>query len=68
METYLKNLETGVEIGSYSMEPYRKKPCLCVQDGNVLTKYASFNNAEAAHEFMEILRDFVGACEEEQDG
>ena len=67
MEVYLKNLETGVEVGAFSMEPYRKKPCLCVRDGNVLTKYASFNSAEAAHEFMEILRAFVGAGEGDEE-
>ena len=40
--------------------PYRKKPCLVVQEGNELTKYASFNNDESAYEFMDLFCDFMG--------
>lgn len=39
---------------------YRKKKCLCVECGNTLTKYATFNNDESADEFMKILAEFVG--------
>ena len=55
----LTNTKTGVSIGVYDM-PYRKKPCLAIREGNVLTKYASFNNELAAVEFMEKLSDFIG--------
>ena len=41
--------------------PGRKKLCLVVEEGNVLTKYASFNNDEAAYMFMDIFADFIGA-------
>lgn len=40
--------------------PYRKKPCLVVQEGNTLTKYASFNNEESAYEFMDLFCEFMG--------
>ena len=55
----LTNTKTGVSIGVYDM-PYRKKPCLAIQEGNTLIKYASFNNDFAATEFMEKLRNFIG--------
>ena len=55
----LTNTNTGVSIGVYNM-PYRKKPCLAIREGNVLTKYASFNNNFAAAEFMKKLRNFIG--------
>ena len=40
--------------------PYRKKLCLVVEEGNTLTKYATFNNEEAAYDFMDIFCDFMG--------
>ena len=60
----LENKQSGIRIGVYNM-PYRIKPCLCVQDGNRLTKYATFNNDLAAHEFMKILAEFVGVITSE---
>ena len=58
---WLVNKLTGIKIGSMDMSPARKKPCLVVNDGKSITKYASFNNEMAALEFMEILADFVSA-------
>ena len=49
-----------ITIGVSAM-PGRKKLCLVVEEGNVLTKYASFNNDEAAYMFMDIFADFIGA-------
>jgi hypothetical protein len=46
-------------IGVSTM-PYRKKPCLVVEEGNTLTKYATFNNDESAYEFMDLFCDFMG--------
>lgn len=40
--------------------PYRKKLCLVVEEGNMLTKYATFNNEEAAYQFMDLFADFMG--------
>lgn len=51
--------ERILAIGVSEM-PHRKKLCLMVKDGNKQTKYATFNNAEAAYEFMDLLCDFVG--------
>lgn len=46
-------------IGISTM-PYRKKLCLVVKEGNTLTKYATFNNEDAAYDFMDIFCDFMG--------
>lgn len=46
-------------IGVSTM-PYRKKLCLVIEEGNTLTKYATFNNEEAAYEFMDLFCDFMG--------
>ena len=40
--------------------PYRKKLCLVVEEGNTLTKYATFSSDEAAYEFMDLFSDFIG--------
>ena len=39
--------------------PYRKKLCLVVEEGNTLTKYATFNNEETAYAFMDLFCDFM---------
>ena len=49
-----------IAIGVSTM-PNRKKLCLVVSSGNCITKYATFNNEEAACEFMDIFADFIGA-------
>lgn len=45
-------------IGVSTM-PCRKKLCLVVEEGNTLTKYAIFNNEEAAYKFMDLFCDFM---------
>lgn len=45
-------------IGIATME-HRKKLCLVVEEGNTLTKYATFNNEEAAYAFMDLFCDFM---------
>lgn len=40
-----------------SFIPPRKKPCLCIQKGNTLTKVASFNNAASAKRFLDFMSD-----------
>ena len=49
----------NITIGVSTM-PYRKKLCLVVEEGNALTKYATFNNEYSAYEFMDIFADFIG--------
>lgn len=52
----MKGITNGkLTICVMNMNPVRKKPCLCVIDGNVITKYASFNNDKAADDFIKIL-------------
>lgn len=49
-----------VKIGAYKI-PERKKPCLCIEQGNVITVYGSFIDENSANEFMDKLGDFVNA-------
>ena len=49
-----------IKIGAYKI-PERKKPCLCIEQGNALTVYGTFIDNNAANEFMDKLGDFVGA-------
>lgn len=53
--------EKGEVFIGVSNMPYRKKPCLVVQQGNCVIKYATFNNEYAAKEFMDIFAGFIGA-------
>ena len=65
-----KKLTNGkISIGAY-MFPDRKKPCLCVEDGNEIVVYGHFNTVEGANEFIDILGKMVGATFEggEEDG
>lgn len=39
--------------------PYRKKPCLCVVEGNRQTKVASFSSEESAEFFREKVLQFM---------
>ena len=54
-ESANENILIGV-----SYLPRRKKPCLIIRKGNTITKYASFNDDQAAKEFMDILANFMG--------
>lgn len=54
-----RNNGKKMTIGVSTM-PYRKKLCLVVEEGNTLTKYATFNNDEAAYAFMDLFADFMG--------
>lgn len=49
-----------ISIGAY-MFPDRKKPCLCVEEGNKIVVYGHFNTEEGADEFINILGKMVGA-------
>jgi hypothetical protein len=56
-----KKLTDGkISIGAY-MFPDRKKPCLCVEEGNRIVVYGHFNTVEGADDFMGILGKMVGA-------
>jgi hypothetical protein len=49
----------STKIGAYQFAD-RKKPCLCVEKGNTITVYGTFNNTESADNFMSELSDFLG--------
>lgn len=49
-----------ISIGAY-MFPDRKKPCLCIEEGNKCVVYGHFNTIEGANEFVEKLGKMVGA-------
>ena len=51
-------------IGAYKFTD-RKKPCLCVRKGGEIVVYGTFNNDDAAEEFMEELGKFLGAVTED---
>lgn len=60
-----KKLTNGkISVGAY-MFPDRKKPCLCVEEGNQITVYGHFNTIDGANEFIDILGKMVGATFEE---
>ena len=55
-----------IKIGAY-MFPDRKKPCLCIQEGNKIIAYGTFNSIESADNFMNALADFLGAKKEDDE-
>lgn len=46
--------------------PGRKKPMLCIGNGNVIRPVASFSSEEEAEEFFNILLDWFGLPKEEE--
>lgn len=55
----IKSGDTTICVADFN--PVRKRPCLCVLEGNTITKYATFNNDQSAEEFMNILAKIVKA-------
>ena len=49
-----------IKIGAYKITN-RKKPCLCIEEGNEIIVYGHFNTFEGAEEFMKKLGELVGA-------
>ena len=49
-----------IKIGAY-MFPDRKKPCLCIEEGNQIVVYGHFNTIDGANKFVEKLGNMVGA-------
>ena len=47
-------------IGAY-MFPDRKRPCLCISEGNQAVVYGYFHNIESADYFMDKLGKLVRA-------
>lgn len=53
-----------VRIGAFKFKD-RKKICLCIEKGNEVTIYGTFNSESSADEFMNELGAFLGAEKEE---
>lgn len=49
-----------IKIGAYNFSN-RKKPCLCIEEGNRIVVYGYFNSSEDAEEFMKKFGELVGA-------
>ena len=48
------------KIGAYKFAD-RKKVCLCIERGNEITIYGTFNSEYCANNFMDELGKFIGA-------
>ena len=48
------------KIGAYKFAD-RKKVCLCIEKGNKIVVYGTFNSEIGADEFMNELGKFIGA-------
>ena len=60
-KTMPKVLTDGkTKIGAYHFSD-RKKPCLCIEEGNSIVVYGHFNTFEGADEFMNRLGKLVSA-------
>ena len=57
------NGEKGIKIGVYHFSD-RKRPALCVAEGNSIVVYAYFKDDENADMFMHKLAVAIGAKEE----
>lgn len=57
----------NIKIGAY-MFPDRKKPCLCIEEGNTITVYGHFNTKEGAEKFIDKLGRMVHAEMEADNG
>lgn len=53
-------VDGDVKIGAYRF-PDRKKVCLCIEKGNEITVYGTFNSSYGADNFMNELGKLVGA-------
>lgn len=49
-----------MKIGAYKFAD-RKKVCLCIEKGNEIVIYGTFNTENGANEFMDELGKFIGA-------
>lgn len=55
----------NIQIGAFMFSD-RKRPSLCIAEGNKISIYGSFHNKEQAEEFMNKLGKMVGAKIEEE--
>lgn len=53
-------VDGSVKIGAYRFKD-RKRPALCIEQGNTVAVYGYFKSDYCANEFMNKLGEFVGA-------
>lgn len=57
----------SVKIGAYRFpDRKKKKPCLCVEEGNTCTVYGSFIDLDRANKFMNELAALVCAKDDKE--
>ena len=66
MESKLGTIVRGDERIYITHLPGFKNPCLCVGNGNVMQKIASFGSEECAEGFYKLLLDWLGIEKREQ--
>ena len=62
----VRNPKSDMIIGVSNI-PYRKKLCLVIREGNIITKYATFKDAETAIEFVHKLMEFIEPKEQNNE-
>ena len=55
-----------IKIGAYMFQD-RKRPYLCVEEGNSICVYGHFNSVDGANRFMDKLAELIG-CPNESEG
>ena len=56
-----------IKVGAY-MFPDRKKPMICVEEGNSIVAVGSFHNKEQADWFMDKVAECIGQKERVDNG
>lgn len=54
----------NIEIGYESFKGVRKRPCICIKEGNVVRILGTFKSNEDAEFFVDKLAEMVGAKDE----
>lgn len=67
MRDYVLVFKSGVEVGAMNF-PDRKKPMLCIKNGERICGYGSFKSEAHARDFMHLLAQLVQAKDETNGG
>lgn len=67
MRYYVLVFKNGVEVCAMNF-PDRKKPMLCIRNGERICGYGSFTSESHARDFMHLLAQLVQAKDETNGG
>lgn len=67
MKDYKLIFQNGVEVGAMNF-PDRKKPMLCIKNGERICVYGLFKSEAHARDFMHLLAQLVAAKDETSGG